>query len=266
MHLIDIHNHVIPYWDDGAADWDMSLAMLQQAQADGIEELICTPHVLAENDMARESELLELFEEMKKRAKAAGIKIDLFIGSELYIQPVLELDKKISTLAQNGRYFLVEFSMSIIPDFVAQRFFELVMENRIPIIAHPERYGAIMENPHKAFDFVERGALMQLNAGSLLGMFGNRAKALSHKLMDANLIHFIGSDGHDLERRPVKLRETFDYVKEKWGDDRANKLFYENQKKMMKAENIDIGPPQLIVSEKQTIKDRFSGLFKRTKE
>jgi protein-tyrosine phosphatase len=266
MQFIDIHNHVIPHWDDGAADWDMSLAMLQQAQEDGIVELICTPHVLAENDMARESELLDLFEELKKKAKAAGISIKLHIGSELYIQPILELDRTISTLAQNKRYFLVEFSMSIIPDFVAQRFFELVMENRIPIVAHPERYGAIMENPHKAFDFVERGALMQLNAGSLLGMFGSRVQSLSHKLMDSNLIHFIGSDGHDLERRPVKLRKAFEYVKEKWGEDRAKMLFYENQKKMMNAEDIDIGAPQMIVSEKQTIKNRFSGLFKRNRE
>lgn len=264
MDFIDIHNHVIPHWDDGSQNWDMSLDMLRQAEGDGIVELICTPHVLAENDMAREEELLALFEELKERAKKAGIKIKMHMGSELYIQPNLDLTRKISTLAQNGRYFLVEFSMTIIPDFVAQRFFELVMQNRIPIIAHPERYGAIIENPKMAYDFVERGALMQVNAGSLLGVFGSRIQKLSHKMMDANLVHFVGSDGHDLERRPVQLGPAFELVRERWGEEKAVNLFYENQKKMMAAEDIQIGEPLLLTSdERQSFRERITALWRR---
>lgn len=263
MKFIDIHNHVIPYWDDGSENWDMSLEMLQQAQADGIVELICTPHILAANDFAREDELLALFEELKVRAKKAKIDINLYVGSELYIQPDLDLTRTISTLAQNKRYFLVEFSMSIIPNFVSQRFFELVMQNKIPIVAHPERYGAIIENPNKAHDFVERGALMQVNAGSLLGIFGNRAQKLSHQLMDANLVHFISSDGHDLSRRPVKLKSAYELVVNQWGEERANLLFYQNQKKMMKAEDIDVGEPHMPTTAKsQSLREKITGFLK----
>jgi protein-tyrosine phosphatase len=266
MNFIDIHNHIIPHWDDGSENWDMSLEMLEQAQSDGIVELVCTPHILAANDFAREDELLGLFEELKNRAQKANIDMEIYIGSELYIQPDLDLTRTISTLGQNERYFLIEFSMSIIPDFVAQRFFELVMQNQIPIIAHPERYGAIMENPSRAYDFVERGALLQVNAGSLLGIFGNRAQKLSHQLMDANLIHFIGSDGHDLTRRPVKLKAAYELVSDKWGKERADLLFYHNQKKMLNGKDIDIGEPQLLNSiEKQTLKEKITGFWKGIK-
>ena len=264
MNFIDIHNHVIPLWDDGSENWDMSLDMLKQAESDGIVQLICTPHILAENDLAREEELLGLFEELKFRSKKANIGIDLYVGSELYIQPDLDLSRTISTLAQNKRYFLVEFSMSIIPDFVSQRFFELVMQNKIPIIAHPERYGAIMENPKRAFDFVERGALLQVNAGSLLGIFGSRVQKLSHQLMDANLVHFIASDGHDLTRRPVKLKAVYEMVVNQWGQERADLLFYQNQQKMIKAEDIEIGDALLLTSqEQQSFRDKITGFLKR---
>ncbi|MBN2001082.1 tyrosine protein phosphatase [candidate division KSB1 bacterium] len=242
MKYIDIHSHVLPGIDDGAENWDVSLEMLRQAEQDGIEEVICTPHILSQSDFDREEEILSLLGELKTRARETGITIRMYPGSELYIQPHFQLEKKIATLAQNGRYFLIEFSMSMIPDFVAKKFFELILDDKTPIIAHPERNASVLSQPDKALSLVQRGALLQINAGSLLGRFGKNVKDVAHKLLDANIVHFIASDAHDAKSRPLKLSAAFHYVQENWGPEKARLLFYDNPKKMLSAQDIDMGP------------------------
>ena len=245
----------------GPNTWELAMEMLRQGVRDGITEVICTPHILSRNELDREKEVLELFAELIKRVAAEGLPIKIHIGSELYIQPHLTFEKKISTLAQNGRYFLVEFSMGMIPEYVSKKFFDLLLKHKTPIIAHPERNISIISKHDTAVQLVERGALLQMNAGSLLGVFGKTVKTSATRLMDANLVHFIASDAHDSKSRPLKLREAYDFVKAHWGPERAEKLFYENQVKMMHAEDIKIGeskPPSQTV--KRSIRDKIGFL------
>lgn len=264
MYLIDTHTHVIPYWDDGAASWDIALKMLKQGQADGIGEVVCTPHILSKNDLQKEDKILSLFEELKVRARKACITTKLHIGSEIYVQPDMSLKEKISTLAQNGRFFLIEFPMNLIPAFVAQSFFRLIIKDSVPIVAHPERYANIINNPNMAYEFVERGALFQINAGSLLGIFGQVVKNISVHLIDANLVHLVASDAHDLSTRPLKLKEAYNFVHQNWGEERAKTLFYENPKRILRGEDIIAGDPLRFSSiGKWRIGKRLNTLIKK---
>jgi hypothetical protein len=40
--LIDMHSHILPGLDDGAAGWVQALAMVRVAVEDGIAEIVCT--------------------------------------------------------------------------------------------------------------------------------------------------------------------------------------------------------------------------------
>ena len=263
MSFVDLHSHLLPGFDDGAENWDVSLEMLRQGAADGITEAVCTPHILSKNDFGKQQEVLTLFEQLKARASEAGIVIKLHLGSELYIQPDLELDTPIATLGQNGRYFLVEFPMNGIPEFAAQRFFDMMMDNKVPIIAHPERNMGILKNPDSAADLVRRGALLQLNAGSLLGVFGQTVKAVAMQLVEADMVHIVSSDAHDLNSRPLKLREAYEFVKDTWGVNHADLFFIENPLKVLKGEDIEIAEPKPVSpAEKLTLRQRM-GLFMR---
>lgn len=241
MQLIDTHNHTIPFVDDGAEDWDVALQMLKDAEQDGISELVCTPHVLSNKDLVEEEKFISRFEELKERAARADISVKLHIGCELYIQPGFDFSRKITTLAQNGRYFLIEFPMSMIPTFVEQHFFNLFGKEHTPIIAHPERNGGIINDPNKAYEFVQKGALLQVTAGSLLGVFGSQVKTVAIQLMNADLVQIIASDAHDLVNRKLKLRRAYDLVCEQWGTERAALLFNKNPLKVIRGEDIDIG-------------------------
>ena len=265
MQFIDTHNHVIPMVDDGAESWDVALEMLSQAQEDGIVELVCTPHVLTSKELREEQRFIENFEELKIRAKKAGISITLHIGSELYVQPDFDFSQKLATLAQNGRYFLMEFPMSMIPSFVEQHFFNLFSSDHVPIIAHPERNGGIINDINKAFDFVKKGAMLQVTAGSLLGMFGNQVRSIAFQLMDANLVHIIATDAHEASRRVLRLRPAYDLVLEKWGPDRADMLFWSNPKKVINGEDIDIGAPRELLPQmltRSSLQSKLKSFFK----
>lgn len=266
MQLIDTHNHVLPFVDDGAEDWNASLQMLKHAQEDGITELVCTPHVLSNKDLEQEQKFLDIFEELKQRASDANIPVRLHIGSEMYVQPDYNFRHKMATLAQNGRYFLIEFPMSMIPQFVAERLFDLFSEEYVPIIAHPERNGGILRDISHAYNFVEKGALLQVTAGSLLGLFGGDVRNMAHQLMDANLVHIIATDAHDVTRRKLKLRRAYDYVSEKWGPDRAETLFSTNPKKVIEGEGIQVGSPlPLAMAEttSESFADKLRSFFRR---
>jgi len=241
--MIDLHSHILPFTDDGARDWDESLEMLRQAQADGIQIVVATPHILGPADFDREAEIIERFEELKRRVTQAGIPLTLMLGGELYAQPDLDLARRIATLNNNKRYFLIEFPMEGIPAFVAQRFFEIIVDGKVPIIAHPERNLGFLRDPARAYDFVQRGALLQMNAGSLAGRFGEKVKKLATALMDHHLIHLVGSDGHDAGRRPVKLRKTYEAIAEQWGQDLAEELLVHNPRQILHGEVLSISEP-----------------------
>jgi protein-tyrosine phosphatase len=247
--FIDTHAHLIPFVDDGAENWDVALAMLQQGFADGIKEAVCTSHILSGNNAEYEQKLAEGFAELQARAKAAEIPIRLHLGAELFVQPNLDLARPLATLGQNGRYFLVEFPMNLIPDFVAKRFFDLVVKQYTPIVAHPERNGRILSDPQKAFEFVERGALLQLNAGSLLGVFGQMVKSLSIRLLQADLIHIIATDAHDTKARAFLLSPAYAKVVEICGEEKARDLFYENPRRVLAGQDVVAANPKPLKPE-----------------
>lgn len=45
-----------------------------------------------------------------------------------------------------------------------------------PIIAHPERYKCVQENPELVEEYINKGALIQCNYASILGLYGDKAK------------------------------------------------------------------------------------------
>ncbi len=238
--MIDIHSHLLPQIDDGANGWEESLAMARQAVSDGTTELAVTHHIVNNKEFSREPEILEKYNEMKKRLAAEKIPLKLHLGSEIFYQHEIELTARIATLNNTGRYFLVEFPMQGIPRGASDKFAQHVRSGIIPIIAHPERNAGFLKNPGRAFDFVQGGAFLQMNAGSLVGKYGEEVKDLAATLMNSRLIHFAGSDGHNTGRRSMRMGETYRLVCEKWGEKTARQIFYDNPRKMLDGEELQV--------------------------
>ena len=241
--MIDIHTHVLPQVDDGPGTWEESMALLQRGEEDGIRGAVCTSHVLDRLDERVEAELTEKFETLKRMASKQGLKMSLWLGSEIHTNAQFDLRSKLATFNGNGKYTLIELPMGDIPKDVEEKFFQIRIEGVYPILAHPERNSRILQNPKTAFQFAQKGVLLQLNAGSILGKFGKRVKRLANEMLDHQMVHFVASDCHAPNNRSMVLSNAYDVVDRGWGTETAERLFRINPYKSVIGEDIIALPP-----------------------
>ena len=234
--MIDIHAHILPGVDDGPETMEEAVEMCRAAADDGVETIIVTPHQrhgFWPNDDRRILQAL-----FKKLRSATGGRPALALGAEIRVDSELLHEVDLlpggSLLALAGsKYLLLEFaSVSSEPD-PRPVVHELIVAGWFPILAHPERIPWFVDQPALLAELVERGALVQLTAGSLTGELGRGPQACCSLLLGEDLVHFVATDTHDAQIRPPRLSEAFRAITEGWGETRARRLINENPRAVL---------------------------------
>ena len=88
--------------------------------------------------------------------------------------------------------------------------------DKIPIIAHPERYSYVQNNIEIVNNLHKRGVLFQSNYGSILGLYGEGAKKTIEKLLKNDCIDFIASDVHTKFYLHISKRKQKENKKDSW--------------------------------------------------
>jgi protein-tyrosine phosphatase len=201
--VIDLHSHVLPGLDDGAADVGEAVEMCRAAAADGIEVLAATPHV--RRDYPTTPEQMELA--LARVREAAGAIVRLVPGGELALdelaRPVEELRR--FGLAGNPRYLLVETPYYGWPLDLGERLFRLRAAGFTPVLAHPERNPEVQARPELLDGPVAAGTLVQLTAASVDGRLGRASRTTSERLLDTGHAHLIASDAHAPSIRAIGM-------------------------------------------------------------
>jgi len=206
--MIDLHTHMLPDWDDGAKDWEETLAMARAAKKDGIGKICLTPHLYR---LTKHGDDLGLLEKRIAEFKSWGerFQIEFFRGTEVYINDqIVENIKKNNLTVNNSSYVFVEFPADGVTAGVRDLFYRIMLEGYIPIISHPERNIVFARRPQLLFDLVSMGALVQVTAKSILGEFGREPRQAARVFLKHNLVHLIASDAHDPKNRPPLLRRA----------------------------------------------------------
>lgn len=237
---IDIHSHILPGLDDGPQDFDTSIQMLRQASADGIRQIILTPHNKPLGHNAGLSMMGALIDEMKKRMKEEGIAIKLYRGNELYYRNSLAeeiMEGKALTLARSN-YVLTEFDPMDDYDYIKYGVYNLIAEGYHPVLAHAERYSRMNDNTDRIEDLVEMGCYIQVNAGSVMGVSGLGSRGFTRKLLKKRLVHFVATDAHNTKKRRPRLKKCAAFIAGRYGRDYARELFCENPMHVIRNEYI----------------------------
>ena len=189
--MIDIHSHVLPGIDDGSKDFATSLDILQGLEEQGITDLICTPHYIAEtSQVSPRSKNEELVKQLQEKAIQKGLGIKLYLGNEIYIDksiPKLLRSKEISPLAKS-KYILVELPMSGEFQQYEDILLNLVQKKWKVILAHPERYHSFQKDYSKITELSQQGVLLQCNLGSFIGQYGKHAMKTAKQISKDKLI------------------------------------------------------------------------------
>lgn len=228
MNLIDIHNHSLYGVDDGAADERMCREMLVQSARQGVDGIILTPHRRRQMFHYPVSEIEEKFRVMQTWAGEEGIR--LWLGCEYHAGPDLfrELEHHSFHTMADSRYILTEYPSSGTIRQIEEYTQELIQRGYCPIIAHIERIEVFSRIPALICDIRDRGAMVQVNADSVLGLEGLRTAHMVRKALKEGLVDFIGSDAHDVTDRASHLGRCREYVIKKYGKDSAHTIFASN--------------------------------------
>jgi protein-tyrosine phosphatase len=135
-------------------------------------------------------------------------------------------------------YLMVEFSDMLIFHNTGEIFGRLMDAGMIPVITHPERNPLLRQRLEKLREWALEGARLQVTAQSLTGRFGKSAEAFSKTLLDANLVHVIASDGHDVKHRPPVMDEAFAWLSEHYSPDTAELLCKTNPRAALTGERM----------------------------
>ena len=98
-----------------------------------------------------------------------------------------------------------------------------------PIIAHVERYEYV--KPKNIEKIIDAGALIQVNADSLVLKRGAAYKKRVERYIKEGLVHFVANDMH--YSREYCMKKAYDYVSAKFGKQCANDLFINNAKVLL---------------------------------
>ncbi|MEM1247448.1 MAG: CpsB/CapC family capsule biosynthesis tyrosine phosphatase [Acidobacteriota bacterium] len=241
--MIDIHSHVLPGIDDGAASLEEAAEMCRRALADGCTAIFATPHV---HHPQWPEQSLDEHRRLRSALQARlGLEIRVCGGAELRVDSHYfdVLDRLASDheglLLADSSYLLIEFDWAPVGPNPRSVVHETLLAGYRPIVAHPELYDWLRDPPDLLPKLVERGARLQVTAASLVGNYGRTARIAALRLLDANLVHFVASDCHNLTHRPPGLSEARKLVAKRYGDEHARRLFETNPKAILEDRELE---------------------------
>lgn len=229
--MIDLHCHYLPGIDDGPETMAEAMALARAAVADGITHAVLTSHVQPDYYPNQRKTLEPVFEAFKAQLAKEGIALDVRLGGEARLCPELidlVAQGEVPFLGETTGYkiLLLEFPHQMIPVGSAKFVSSLLRQGIRPLIAHPERNKAIMDDTMRLREFVDLGCWLQITAGSVAGRFGDRARDTAFSIIDEDWNCLLSTDAHNLTSRPPLLSEGRDVITQRYSSAMARSMTY----------------------------------------
>ncbi len=193
----DMHSHLIPAIDDGAASLEDSIDMIKSLQQLGYEKIITTPHVMSDFYKNTPETILGGLDLVRAELQKQNISVELEAAAEYYLD--YEFEEKIKAgnlLTFSDNYILVETSFMEAPPNFKELIFQLQVAGYKVILAHPERYPFMSIEDYE--DLQNRSVFMQLNLLSLIGHYGPDVQKKANKMIEQGFVSFLGTDCHHM--------------------------------------------------------------------
>lgn len=217
--LVEMHCHILPGIDDGARDVETSLKMIARLQEQGAKKIVLTPHYYSDtislDDFLRmrDKSFNALMRELPPGSPTLIPAAEVFISEFLFNNP--NIDK---LRIGNSNYVLIEHPFSsTFSEGSYDRLMNMYCDYGVrPILAHIERYKALMEDVYKLEDYIDMGCLTQVNISSFVDT-PKKIKKKLFNLLDTGHVHLVGTDAHNLDTRPPEFEAGLKEIRAKSG-------------------------------------------------
>lgn len=192
----DCHSHILPGVDDGIATMEESLVALRAYEELGVKRVWLTPHIMEDVPNTTAS-LRARFDDLQK---AWTGNVEIRLAAENMLDNLFESrleEKDFLPIGEDGNHLLVETSYYNPPIGMKRILDKIKSAGYFPVLAHPERYRYMEKKDYK--ELKEKGIYFQMNYMSLVGGYGETARAKAEWLLDQGMIDVAGSDIHNLE-------------------------------------------------------------------
>jgi len=240
----DLHSHILPGFDDGASDDAEFLDMARIAVRGGTARMVATPHYDLESPNLELQAVLASIEEHGELLRAEGIPLELIPGVEVRINAGLydlaegDGDLKRLTLGGNGRYLLCDLPLIDMPTATADILFRVQLCGLVPVLAHPERNRFLSSRLEAVKELAGRGVEIQINSGSLEGLYGKTAQRSALVILGEGLARIVASDAHNPNGRSSDLSGAARIISRQYGEEAARFLLEVNPERALAGEDL----------------------------
>ena len=264
--MVDIHHHLLWGLDDGAKDFETSLAMAKASAEDGVTHVVCTPH--ANSTFAYQPEVnAQKVAQLQAQLDAEGVPLKVGLGCDFH----LSYDNIVDAKANPGRfsinglgYLMVEIPEYGVPRGLSETFYELQLAGLTPILTHPERNPTLQSDQSRLAEWMRGGVLVQVTGDSVIGKMGKTAQKMAHDLLAKRWVHFLATDAHNLSSRPPRLSQARDAVAKKYGAEYAESLVTTNPTAVFNGKSFEAAQEPLDLYDELKEKSWFRRLFDRS--
>lgn len=216
--IIELHCHVLPQMDDGSRSVEMSLQMLQKMARDGITTVCATSHYYADqNDIEtfcerREESLEALYEAMPEGLPR------ILPGAEVaYFTQMSDRDDIERLCIEGTRTMMLEMPFCDWSDMQVEEVYAMVLDLKYwVVLVHPERFCYSDGNIRRLERLLKLPIGVQVNAETLIHW---RTRKFALQLLQAARLPLVGSDCHNMKRRPPNLAKARRVIRRKLGAD-----------------------------------------------
>lgn len=207
----DMHAHLLPGIDDGAADIDESKLLISGLQELGFSRFIATPHIMPGVYDNNSDGITQKWNDL---INAIVPQPQLHAAAEYYID--IDFPARIRSgekmLSFGEQYVLVEVNMTQPELKLQESLFELRLAGYKPVLAHVERYPYMFKkNSLKEYEQLrDADILLQVNLRSFIGDYGEPQKRIAKALAEVGLINFLGTDIHRAAQLPLIAQSMAD--------------------------------------------------------
>jgi protein-tyrosine phosphatase len=199
---VDLHLHLLPGLDDGAPDEATALAHARRMVADGIHAATVTPHVGSPFFDVDPLAVAEHTAALQAALDREGLALELHAGGEVHPAGAADLTAtQLGAIAHGptgARWVLAEVPFAGIDEPFLDGLRAIAGRGFGVVIAHPERAAGLLSDGglERLRPALNAGAVLQVNACSLMGRQGPEAQDAAHRLVRCGLAYVIASDGH----------------------------------------------------------------------